>query len=70
MNRNSVTHSVQTKNTLPIEEKYQADIQNWIDEIKAKTGLPAERIVTEVFLSRMSTPVFHPYDEKENSKEL
>lgn len=49
---------------LPIEEKYQKDIQKWLKDTMAETGLPIERVVTEVFLHRMSHNNIHPEHRK------
>jgi|GEM_PF-5671127 hypothetical protein len=38
---------------LPIEKEYQEAIFKWLDWLAARTGLPVERIVTEIFLHRM-----------------
>lgn len=49
---------------LPIEKKYQKDIQKWLKDTMAETGLPIERVVTEVFLHRMSHNNIHPEHRK------
>lgn len=45
-------------------KKYQKDIQKWLKDTMAETGLPIERVVTEVFLHRMSHNNIHPEHRK------
>ena len=60
MNNNSANVVEDGAVKLPIEEKYQKDIQKWLKDTMAETGLPIERVVTEVFLHRMSHNNIHP----------
>ncbi len=54
MNNNPINISEKTHEELPIEEKYQEEILKWLDRLANETGLPLERIITEIFLHRMS----------------
>ena len=64
MNNNSANVVEAGAVKLPIEEKYQKDIQKWLKDTMAETGLPIERVVTEVFLHRMSHNNIHPEHRK------
>ncbi len=54
MKNNPINISEKTHEELPIEEEYQEEIIKWLDRLASETGLPLERIITEIFLHRMS----------------
>ena len=64
MNNNSANVVEDGAVKLPIEKKYQKDIQKWLKDTMVETGLPIERVGREVFLHRMSHNNIHPEHRK------
>lgn len=53
MKNNQTDTLDKTYKELPIEKEYQEVIFKWLDQLAARTGLPVERVITEIFLHRM-----------------